>query len=112
MTDPCMKDLINKGIIKTMALGIAAMIIIMDPEIVVINGEIIDFGEDFLELLKAEVYKLIPFKRQIVFSELREKSGLYGAIKNGLDWIDFNVSNNPDLFFSDKNKRIISISKS
>lgn len=112
MTDPCMKDLINKGIIKTMALGIAAMIIIMDPEIVVINGEIIDFGEDFLELLKAEVYKLIPFKRQIVFSKLREKSGLYGAIKNGLDWIDFNVSNNPDLFFSDKNKRIISISKS
>ncbi|MBN1299205.1 MAG: ROK family transcriptional regulator [Actinobacteria bacterium] len=94
------RELINESIIKTMALGIAAMIIIMDPEIVVINGEIIDFGEDFLELLKAEVYKLIPFKRQILFSKLKEKSGLYGAVKNGLDWIDLNISNNPDLFFS------------
>jgi glucokinase len=94
------KGLINKNIIKTMALGIATMIIIMDPEIVVINGEIVDFGEEFLELLKSEVYKLIPFKRQILFSKLKEKSGLYGAIKNGLDWIDYNISNNLDQFFS------------
>lgn len=82
-TDKSAMNLINKSIIKTMALGISAMIIIMDPEIVVINGEVIDFGEDFLEILKSEVYKLIPFKRQIVFSKLRKKSGLFGAIKNG-----------------------------
>ena len=99
-TNAQVRELINRNIIKTMALGIATMIIIMDPEIVVINGEIIYFGKDFLELLKAEVYKLIPFKRQILFSELKEKSGLFGAIKNGLDWIDLNISNNPDLFFS------------
>lgn len=98
--DAELKKLINNGIIKTMALGIAAMIIIMDPEIVVINGEIVNFGQEFLELLKTDVYKLIPFKRQIVFSELKDKSGLYGAIKNGLDWVDFNISNNPDHFFS------------
>ena len=100
ITDFKIKELINKNIIKTMALGIATMIIIIDPEIVVVNGEIIDFGKDFLELLKTEVYKLIPFKRQILFSKLKEKSGLFGAIKNGLDWVDLNISNNPDLFFS------------
>lgn len=98
--DNIARNLINKSIIKTMALGISAMIIMMDPELVVINGEIIDFGKDFLEILKSEVYKLIPFKRQIVFSELRKKSGLFGAIKHGLDWIDYNITINPDLFFN------------
>ena len=97
--DPDLKNLINKSIIRTMALGISTMIIIMDPQIVVINGEIVDFGQEFLELLKAEVYKFIPFKRKIVFSKLRKKSGLYGAIKNGIDWIYFKITNNPDLFF-------------
>lgn len=100
-----LRKLINKNILKTLALGIATIIIILDPELVVINGEIVDFGNNFLELLKSEVYKLTPFKRQIVFSKLRERSGLYGAIKNGLNWIDFNISNNLDNFF--KNNQIV-----
>jgi glucokinase len=98
--NPELKKYIHQNITRTMALGISTMIIIMDPEIVVINGEIIEFGEDFLELLKREVFKLTPFRSKIVFSKLKKKSGLYGAIKNGLDWIDTNISSNPDLFFS------------
>jgi predicted NBD/HSP70 family sugar kinase len=93
------RDLINKTIIKNMALGIATIIIVLDPEIVVINGEIVDLGKEFLELLKTEVYNLTPYKRNIVFSKLRNKSGIYGVIKNGLNWIDDNIINDPDVFF-------------
>ncbi len=91
--------LINRGIIRTMALGISTMIILLDPEIVVLNGEILELGEEFLELLKSEVYKLTPFKRKIVFSKLERKSGIFGAIKNGLDWIVENTVRNPDVFY-------------
>ncbi len=92
--------LINREIIKTMALGISTMIILLDPEIVVLNGEIVELGEEFLELLKSEVYKLTPYKRKIVFSKLRKKSGILGAIKNGLDWIEKNTVRDPDSFYS------------
>ncbi len=91
--------LINRGIIRTMALGISTMIILLDPEIVVLNGEILELGEEFLELLKSEVYKLTPFKRKIVFSRLGRKSGIFGAIKNGLDWIVENTERDPDTFY-------------
>ncbi len=91
--------LINRGIIKTMALGISTMIILLDPEIVVLNGEILELGEEFLELLRSEVYKLTPYKRKIVFSKLERKSGVFGAIKNGLDWIVENTVRDPDAFY-------------
>ncbi len=92
--------LINREIIKTMALGISTMIILLDPEIVVLNGEIVELGEEFLELLKSEVYKLTPYKRKIVFSKLKRKSGIFGAIKNGLDWIVKNTVRDPDSFYN------------
>ncbi len=107
-TNSEVKELINNKIIKTMSLGIAAMIIVLDPELVVINGEIVELSDDFLEILKQEVYKLIPFKRTIVFSKLLKKSGLYGAIKNGLNWIEENIVNNPELFFKNiKNRNFL-----
>jgi predicted NBD/HSP70 family sugar kinase len=91
--------LINRGIIRTMALGISTMIILLDPEIVVLNGEILELGKDFLDLLRSEVYKLTPYKRKIVFSKLEKKSGVFGAIKNGLDWIEENTVRDPDAFY-------------
>jgi len=69
------KKLINKNIIRTLALGIASTIIVLDPEIVVINGEIIELGEDFLNLLRNEIFNITPYKREIVFSKLKNKSG-------------------------------------
>lgn len=96
------KDLINENIIKTLALGIASLIITLDPELVVINGEIVELGEEFLSLLKEEVEKIIPYKSDVVFSSLRNRSKVYGAIKNGLDYIDFIIFREPQSFYSFK----------
>ena len=93
------EKLINENIIKTLALGIATTIIVLDPEIVVINGEIVKLGEDFLNLLRNEIYDITPYKREIVFSKLKNKSGIYGAIRNGLNYIENVIYESPDLFY-------------
>ena len=93
------KKLINKNIIRTLALGIASIIIMLDPEVVVINGEITELGEDFLNLLRNEIFNITPYKREIVFSKLKNKSGIYGAIRNGLDYIEKCIYENPELFY-------------
>lgn len=93
------RDLINNSIIRTLALGIASLVITLDPELVVINGEIVELGQDFLNLLKNEVEKIIPYKRDVVFSSLRNRSKIYGAIKNGLDYIDFIIFREPQSFY-------------
>jgi len=73
--------------------------VVLDPEIVVINGEIVELGDGFLEALKEEVYSITPYRREVVFSKLKRKSGIYGAIKNGLDYIDRCINENPNEFF-------------
>jgi len=98
-TNPDIKSIIDTNIIRTLALGISTIIIILDPELLVINGEIVDLGDSFLDLLKSEVKNFIPYKRDIVFSSLRKKSGIYGAIKNGLDYIMENIQTNSNKFF-------------
>jgi predicted NBD/HSP70 family sugar kinase len=102
-TDNLAAEFINNQIIKTLALGIASLIILLDPETVVINGEIVDLGNNFLNLLKQEIFKIIPYKREILFSELRSKSRIYGAIKNGLDHIEKLIYEDPEVFYKKMN---------
>jgi len=98
-TEKEITDIVNNSVIKTLALGIASIIVVLDPEIVVINGEIVELGNDFLKLLKTEIYKIIPYRIEVVFSELRERSRIFGAIKNGLDYIDRQIDEDPENFY-------------
>lgn len=97
--DLAFRDLVNEKILKTLALGISTIMVVLDPEILVINGEIVELEDGFLQALKEEVFSIIPYRRQIVFSKLGKRSGIYGAIKNGLDYIDKNMNENPNKFF-------------
>lgn len=96
------RELINKNVIRTLALGIASTIIVLDPEIVVINGEVIKLGGGFLNLLRDEIYNITPYKREIVFSKLEDRSGIYGAIRNGLNYIEKCIYENPESFYFNK----------
>jgi predicted NBD/HSP70 family sugar kinase len=98
--DDNIKNLINSQIVRTLALGIASVIIVLDPEIVVINGAVVLFGDDFLNYLTEEIYNIIPYRRKVVFSELKNKACIYGAIKNGLEHIEKMLYENPDCFYS------------
>jgi len=87
-TNPEVKEFIHKEILEVLALGIASVVIVLDPEIVVINGEIILFGEEFLGALREKVYSMVPYRTEIVYSQLRDRSKIYGAIRNGLIYIE------------------------
>ncbi len=78
------------------------MIITLDNIKVVVcnlNGEIVEPGEGFLNLLRNEIYDITSYKREIVFSKLKNKSGIYGAIRNGLNYLENAIYENPGLFY-------------
>ena len=99
-TDVDIRQFINSKVIKTIALGIASVMIVLDPEIIVINGEIIELGDDFLQFLTEEINNIIPYRRKLVFSDLKDKACIYGAIKNGLNHIEGLLYENPDYFYN------------
>jgi predicted NBD/HSP70 family sugar kinase len=103
-TNTDVKKLIHEEIVGVLALGIASVIIMLDPEIVVINGEIVWLGEDFLQLLKKKLYSMIPFKTEVVYSKLKERSKIYGAIRNGLIYIEDQMFNNIESFLKSNYK--------
>ena len=97
--DAVVKELINKNIVKVLALGIASVIIVLNPEIIVINGEIVELGDEFLKLLKNEIYSIIPYRTEIVYSTLRNKSKIFGSIRNGLNYIEEHLYTDPESFY-------------
>ncbi|MDD3777524.1 MAG: ROK family protein [Actinomycetota bacterium] len=90
-------QVIDEEVIKILAIGIATIITIIDTEIIVINGAIIDLGQDFIDKLKQTIYGIIPFKPKIITSGLKRDAAILGAIKYGLDYMDNLFFNN---FFS------------
>lgn len=97
--DPELQKLINDQILENLALGIASVIIMFDPEIVIINGEIVQLGEGFLDILRKAIFNIIPYRTDIAYSRLLERSKVYGAIKHGLDYIEDALSLNPEKFY-------------
>lgn len=70
-------------IINWLAIGIANIILIYDPQTIVLHGTYIRAGENFLRQLrkKVEQISLTSVKKdtKIIFSELGEMSGVLGA---------------------------------
>lgn len=82
------KKTVNGDIIKLLSLGIASLISVIDTEVIIINGRMIDLGEDFINRLKHEVYSITPFKPDIVVSDLKKDASIMGEIKFGLNYMD------------------------
>jgi len=82
------KKVIDEDVLKVLAIGIASVITIIDTEIVVISGAIIDLGEKFIKRLKDEVYYIVPFKPEIVTSSLKKDAIILGAVKFGINHMD------------------------
>jgi len=70
---------IVKEALKLLAHGISNISCVLDPELVVIGGGISILPDDFLEEIKANIKKIIPFVPKIEFSKLGENGVLVGA---------------------------------
>ncbi|MEU3470915.1 ROK family transcriptional regulator [Streptomyces sp. NPDC006687] len=68
-----------------LATGLASLVAVLDPEIVVLAGEAIAAGGDPLRaLLEAELAELAPSRPRLVSGEVREHPVLRGALESAL----------------------------
>jgi predicted NBD/HSP70 family sugar kinase len=82
------QKIINNEILTILAAGIAAILSIIDIELIIINGDILELGENFIENLKNEIFSISPFRCKIVPSKLRKSAHISGALKYGIDYIN------------------------
>ncbi|MFD7263717.1 ROK family protein [Streptomyces sp. NPDC059874] len=68
-----------------LATGLASLVAVLDPEIVVLSGAVIAAGGDPLrELLEAELAELAPSRPRLVSGEVPERPVLRGALETAL----------------------------
>ncbi|WP_411105536.1 ROK family protein [Streptomyces sp. cmx-4-9] len=68
-----------------LATGLASLVAVLDPEIVVLSGAAITAGGDPLRaLLEAEIGELSPSRPRLVTGEVRERPVLRGALESAL----------------------------
>ncbi len=79
------KAQLARGVIDDLALGISNVITILDPEVVVINSELLSVDESLFEYLKSRLRSLAPFACNVVKSVLKERAPLVGAVRIALD---------------------------
>jgi predicted NBD/HSP70 family sugar kinase len=80
--DPLSREIIER-VTRFLSIGIMNLIIILNPEIIVLGGEIINlpnFKELFLNPIKKNIENILPFDLpEITISSLGEDSGTMGA---------------------------------
>ncbi|MEU9300239.1 ROK family transcriptional regulator [Streptomyces sp. NPDC048269] len=68
-----------------LATGLASLVAVLDPEIVVLSGAVIAAGGEPLRgLLEAELAELAPSRPRLVSGEVPERPVLRGALENAL----------------------------
>ncbi|MFD0715721.1 ROK family protein [Paenibacillus sp. GCM10027626] len=84
--DPyCLKK--TKELVQTLAGVLSNMSLLLDLELIVIGGDIIKLGYAFIQPLRELVNRLVPLTTTIVFSELGERSGIYGGFAVAMDHV-------------------------
>ena len=69
---------------RRIALAIAAVAAVVDPELVILGGGIGSNGDLLLEPVVRELHELSPFRPRVVASSLREEATLYGTVSMAL----------------------------
>jgi glucokinase len=80
--DDLAQSLVGKAI-HVLAAGIAGLLHIFDPEVVILGGQVVDAGSDLLTPLREEVWarsrNLLGREIPILEQEVADKSGIVGA---------------------------------
>jgi predicted NBD/HSP70 family sugar kinase len=65
---------------QRIALAVAAIVTVVDPELVVLGGGIGRNGDLLLEPVERELAELSPFRPRIDVSALGDEAGLHGSV--------------------------------
>jgi predicted NBD/HSP70 family sugar kinase len=66
------------------ALAIAAIVPVIDPELIVLGGGIGSNGDLLLERVERELAAISPFRPRVEVSVLGDEAGLHGAVATAL----------------------------
>jgi predicted NBD/HSP70 family sugar kinase len=78
------RDLVEE-ITYLLAVSLAHLAIVIDPEIIVIGGGLSNAGALLVAPIQRVFEQLVPFLPRVVLSTLGADSGLYGAVRVALD---------------------------
>lgn len=70
---------------RELGAGIASIIAVLDPDLVIIGGGVAKAGEILFDPIRRVVQRLAPFMPAIVPATLGSDAGVYGAVKLALD---------------------------
>jgi predicted NBD/HSP70 family sugar kinase len=73
---------------RDLAVGVAMLVLALDPELVVIGGGYSAAGDVLFDPLRSELEKRCPKVPQLVRSELGGEAPVYGAIRLALDAVE------------------------
>lgn len=87
LNDPLCVEVVEEAAIK-LACILKNLIEFLDVDIVIIGGEVYQLGNAYLELVLDFLSDMYPaMLPRVVWSKLREKAGLQGAIGNALEFV-------------------------
>ena len=72
---------IVETLVRRLARGIAAAVVVLDPQAVIVGGGLSRAGETLLHPLERELADLVPIPPRIVLSDLAEEAVAYGAVR-------------------------------
>jgi predicted NBD/HSP70 family sugar kinase len=70
---------------RRLALGIASIAPVLDPEAVILGGGVGRSGDLLLDPIRRELHQLSPFRPRILVSDLGEDAVLHGAVATALE---------------------------
>ena len=70
---------------RRLALGIATIAPVLDPEVVILGGGVGRSGDLLLEPIERELQVLSPFRPRLLVSALGDDAVLHGAVATALD---------------------------
>lgn len=80
-----------------LGLVIANICILLDLDRIIFGGGITSLGDDFLDPLKDKVDRLTPLPVDLVFSQLGNRSGVYGCFAVALEYVFAHIFDIPQM---------------
>lgn len=88
--DPFVMEEMEK-VVNVLGVVLSNIIILLDLDLIVLGGKLMDLGYDFITPLDEIVFKIVPFPVRVKSSALEQKAIIYGAFTIALDSIYSNI---------------------
>lgn len=88
--DPFVMEEMEK-VVNILGVVLSNIIILLDLDLIVLGGKLMDLGYDFVAPLDQIVSKIVPFPVRVRSSALEQKAIIYGAFTIALDSIYSNI---------------------